>query len=365
LDQNSFPGSEQTVNRVETGFTHKLYKSLVTNGNIGYADTSGSEANQLYFANLSFDYHKVVPYGRLTGGAGIAYAYQNNETQSTATQIVDQPHTFVDGQPIILAGNNVDPNSIIVTDTSNIIVYVNGLDYTVTTFPTNVQINRVIGGRITDGQTVLIDYRLRPQPANQVSTLGYYATLRYDIEHGPLNGLGLYGRFANQNQNIESDSPSTFIDNSFTDVTIGTDYRFWLMKVGVEQQWHDSTIAPFDATRFFARLDKSIGLRATFSLDSTYDIIDYKDDNNHVEDWITSATLRYQMTARLWGSISVLYQDQRDDLQGQTRGWEEQVELQWRYRQTYLYALLRNSNLETESQKTTFQFFELGLKRDF
>ena len=365
LDKNTYSGVDQTVNRGEAGFTHKLYKSLVTNGDIGYQDTSGTNANQLFFTDLTTDYHKTVPMGRLTGGAGIGYAYQNFEAQNQPTQVIDQPHTFVDGQPVILNGSNVDASSIIITDTANIVVYVEGVDYTVQTFPTFVQINRVIGGRIAEGQTVLIDFRLTAQPANMVETLYYYANLRYDIERGLFRGVGLYGRFVNQDQSVNSDSPTQFIDNSFTDVIVGADYKIWLVKFGAEREWHDSTIAPFNASRFFARFDTAVNSDTTFSLNSTYDIIDYTDDGNHIEDWITSARLQHRFNKRLWGFVTVLYQNQRETIGGTTRGLEEQVELQWRYRQMYLYGLLRNSNLDSDTTKNNFQFLEVGMRREF
>jgi hypothetical protein len=365
LDKNSYPGSDQTVNRGDVGFTHKLYKSLVTNGDIGLQDTAGTNANQLFFTNLSTDYHKEVPMGRLTGGAGIGYNTQNFEAQNAPTQVIDQPHTFIDGQPIILNGNNIEPNSIIITDTANLIVYVNGVDYTITTFPSFVQIDRVIGGRIQPGQTVLIDFRLTAQPASTVDTLYYYANLRYDIERGWFKGVGLYGRFANQDQSIESNSPTAFVDNSFTDLVVGADYQIWRMTVGAERQWHQSTIAPFNALRFFARLDAPINNETSFSLNSTYDIIDYTDDGNHIENWITSARLQHRFSKRLWGFITVLYQNQRETIGGTTNGLEEQLELQWRYRQTYLYGLLRNSNLDSDTTQNSFQFLEVGMRREF
>src|SRR5206468_2172449 len=140
-------------------------------------------------------------------------------------------------------------SSIVVRDATGLIVFVENLDYLVRVFPDRVEITRVVGGRIVNGQTVLISYDLLPQPENTVTNNTFHASARYDFEKGPLKGAGLYARYFLLDQSIESDFPSRFTPNSLRDTTVGADYRFWDFTVGGEYEWHHSDVAPYDAAR--------------------------------------------------------------------------------------------------------------------
>jgi len=93
--------------------------------------------------------------------------------------------------------------------------------------------------------------------------------------------------------------------------------------------------------------------------------VDYTDDNNHVELWTVSAQVQHRFTRALYGFATILWHDEQNDLNGDTKGLEEQIELQWRHRQTYIYGILRNSDLTSTFQDNHFQFFEVGVKREF
>ncbi len=367
LDQQNSSNVDQTTQRATAGFTHQLYQSLVTNFTLGVEDEqlSGGEDSFQYFANLEFDYQKKVPLGRFTAGLALGWNQEDNSARKTQTQVIDQPRTFGDVQPIVIVAPGIQANSIVVTDPSGLLIYLPGVDYTVTPIPGAVQLDRVIGGRINPGQQVLIDYTLAAQPSNVTTTSYFSLGGRYDIQRGPLRGLGIYARYTRQNQDISSDNPLAFVPNSYTDTLVGGDYTFWLMQVGAEQEWHDSTIIPFDATRFFARLNSPINSAMTLSLNSAYDIIDYKDQDNHVQLWTVSAQLQYRFTRNLFGFATVLWRDEQNQLNGDSTGWEEQLEIQWHHRQTYFYGRLRNSDLSSGFQDNHFQFFEVGVKRQF
>jgi hypothetical protein len=367
FDQQSYSNTDQTTNRAQVGFTHRLYKSLVTNGNIGVESIERSDGADSFqtFGDIDFDYRKQVPLGQLTLNAGVGFSRQTNDAIHNTVTVFDQPQTFSDAVPIILVGNNINPNSIVVTDPSGLLIYLNGVDYTVGAFPNRVEITRVVGGRIGEGQTVLVDYSLSPQPSNTTDTNFFYFGGRYDIERGPLKGLGVYARYAKQDQSVSSSDPSAFTPNSYTDILVGGDYKFWLVTVGAEQQWHDSTIVPFDATRFFARFSTPVGTDTLLSLNSAYDIIRYTDTENRVTLFTVSAQAEHRFSRRLWGIATVLWRDERDEQNGDSTGLEEQLELQWRHRQTFIYGTLRNANLQSDFQDNSFRFIEVGVRRQF
>jgi len=157
----------------------------------------------------------------------------------------------------------------------------------------------------------------------------------------------------------------TFTPNSYTDTVIGAEYRFWKMTLGAEQEWYDSTLYPFNATRFFARYTDRYSQDTSALLSASYAIVDYPDSNDRLNLLLLSGTLSHRFTHELYGFASVLYQDEQDDLRGSTRGLEEQVELNWQRRQTTVYVLFRNSDLSTDFQDTSFQILRVVIRREF
>jgi len=377
FDSYAVAGTDRTQNRATAGFTQRLYNSLVTNGNFIFqtTDTSAGADSTEYYADLNLDYTKRVPWGTLFLNTGGSFSRQESGQVTRATQVLDQPATFTDPLPIVLSGRNIRPGSLVLTDPSGILVYSPGVDYTVNNFPDRVEIDRVVGGRITSGQGVLLDYILEPSPANNTNTTAYFFGGRYSIQEDLFKGLDFYARYTRTDQDIESTSASFFVPNSATDILYGVTYRIEDISLGsfevgditlnYERQHHDSVVSPFDATRYSAALVHRFGVDALGTLGAAYNTVNFPEDNNHLTLWTTSATLQYRFSQYLDGVATVLYRDENSTLLGSTRGLEAQLELNWQYRQTKVYARLRQAMLDTESEKSDFQFFQVGLRREF
>src|SRR4030095_13266905 len=144
-------------------------------------------------------------------------------------------------------------------------------DYTVTQFSDRVEIDRIVGGAIAPAQAVLLNYQLAPLPGATTDSKSFAVGARYDFDKGPLKGLTLFTNYARANQNIESDQPSAFVPNEFTDVLYGAQYRIGFVTRGAEHKAHDSPINPFEADRFFlryaqrARADTLLALNASYT----------------------------------------------------------------------------------------------------
>ena len=364
FDYTDVGGNQRYSNRGEAGFTHYLYKSLTTDGSVGAlrSESEGGFGTTELFADLSTNYNKKAPYGIFSANAGIGLV-QSVSDGSGQIQVVGLPANFNDPLPIILTGRNIDPNTIILTDPSGLLL-VPGADYNVTTFPDRIEINRIIGGRIGTGSTVLIDYVQNPLPASTSETQTLAAGLRYDFTEGALDGLSLYARWAKQDQTITSDASDVFIPNEFTDTIYGTQYRFSDFIVGAEKQEHDSTILPYEATRYFARYVKRND-DTTWSLNATATNIEYPTEDNTVNFYTLSGTATHKFSTRLFGDVTVLYRNENNRLFGDTEGFEEQVQLRWSFRQLDAYFRARASQLTTDSSESNFEFVQIGLIRQF
>jgi hypothetical protein len=367
---SNFSGSgplDQLQNTYDMGFRHRLYESLITTGTAGLRDLDRSDGSDTfeYFTGINFDYHKIVTGGVLSAAAGYAYDHQDNSAQTAVTSVINQPHVFVDPAPIVLTGTNIIVSSIVVTSANGVIVYTLGPDYTVQVFSTNVQIFRTVGGRIANGQTVLISYNLAPLPANTTINNLVNVSLRYDIQHGPLKGLAAYGRYSVLDQNIESAQPSAFVPNSFHDTTVGAEYRIWELIVGGEQQWHHSTILPYDASRFFLRFQYRLDFDTVFLFNPTYSIYRYLQEDERSDELNLAFNVTHRFTQSLVGSASLSYLNLKDTMSGTTNGLDANVELRWNFRQTTAFLQLRQAFLDTVSQNNTYQTVYVGFRREF
>lgn len=367
LDSRDANGFSQTRQRATAGLTHHLYESLVTSAQVGIEDVSadGSPGSLEYFGNFYFDYRKKVPYGTLSAGLGAGYDRRETDSAGAMPPVVDQAFEITDQlTPIVLIDPNLRADTIVLTDPTGLRVYVRGVDYNVIDLGERVQIRPVIGGPLTAGKFVLIDWQFSSQPANTTETTNFNLNARYAIEQGWLKGLAVYGRYYQQDQSINSDEASAFVLNSFTDTLAGAEYRIYDFIFTAEQEWRRGEIYPFDITRFSARWDTLLLDNTKLLLNASYSMSNYPDTDNHVDLWVVSGQVQQRIGEYTHLSFSALWRDETDDRFGHTTGWEQQLELNWKYRQTTVYVRARNSILNSDDRDTMYQEVQVGLQRE-
>ena len=365
--QDSRESFDQTAHDFEAGFRHQLYQSLYTTGSVGYSfqDVSGTETTNEIYARLEFDYTKKVPLGTLGLNLSLGYDYRTSDSNGGTIPFFSQPFTFTEPLGIEIVRQNIDPRSIVIHDASGGRVFVPGIDYTIIAAGNRIQISRVLGGAIPANSSVLVDYDITALPSNDQSTYAFGFGGSYNFERGPLAGLIVYARYFDQEQSITADQPDQFIPESIHDTVIGARYHIGPFYLGAEQQWHDSALAPFESTRFNASFSKAILRDAYLTLSADYNLIHYGDINNDVDYLSLSASLDYQMTQHWYLLATASYRDQRDSLFGDTTGYEEQLQLVWQARQTSVNFIVRNVNVESGKQDSSFQAFQVIIRRSF
>jgi hypothetical protein len=367
LDTSISSGVTQTINSVDAGFVHHLFNSLTTTGDVGASllnATSTGDTPQV-FGHIAEDYQKLVPYGTFLSTVSAGWIWQEQPTGTQPTPVINQPYVFNDGIPITLPQPNVIPSSVVVLSPAGI-PYLEGKDYTVAQVGNLTQINRVIGGLIPPDGAVLVNYNLAPLPANTTNTGNFSIGFRYDISKGLLAGLSPYFRYGLQRQTIDSASPSSLlIPNSYDDVVVGTDYRIWLLTFNAEQEWDDSTLLPFDATRLSARFNGRFDDTTSLSLVAAGSLINYYGEHDYVRNQTISGSFEKYITRQLVTRFRAVWVDDEDTNFGDTRGLEEQLEVDWTHNQTDVHLRLRNSTLSTNAQDNTFQTVEFGFTRRF
>lgn len=368
LEQRETGGRDQNRYRLAGLARHKLFDSLVTTFNLGASQTElpdDSFTSDEYFTTLNFDYVKRVPYGQLNAGLGLNLSQIDNSDRGNVIPIVDERITFNDPLPVIIARRNILPASIFVTNVTETRVYVEGLDYILRTFSDRIELQRVVGGAIADGETVLIDYDLGPEPANSIQSFTHTLVLRYTIQEGRLRGLSTYLTYSDVSQDLDAADTTLFTLNDQTRLLLGAELRRGPLTLLAEHEDVSSEVSPYTLLRFQARYDQRLGSRSWVALEATHEGVEYELTDQTVDLNRVTAELGRSLAPGLHGRFRLRYRDESDSLGGDTRGFEQLVELKYTRGQTDVYATVRYSQLEGDVTDTQSQYFTFGLRRAF
>lgn len=360
--------SQQTTHRLSAGFVHRLFQSLTTSGQVGagridYGGDADATTDE-YFANLQSDYTKAVPLGRLSLAASANYNLQRNDARAEPFRVINEAHTAPLALPIVVRQRNADggPDSVLVTNLAGV-PYRRGLDYTVDAFPDRLEIRRTFGGLIAPDSTVLVSYDVVPEPASDITTMSFGFGGRYDIAEGPFKGLSLYARYIHQDQEIDSANEDLFTPDDVDDYTLGVEYRVWKLILTAEHQVHDSTIAPYDQTRLDAQFIHRPSSDFLLTLSASQTMISYEEGTD-TDLLVLSGSVHRRFSRQLIGRATATWL-REDSTDGWTEGFEQELELNWKHRQTEIFGLLRHSELEDEADSNEFFLFQLGVRRYF
>lgn len=346
---------------------HELFDSLVTTFNAGGNHTALPDDDYTsteLLTGLNLEYTKRVPFGRLDLSLTLNFNHQDDSARGQTISFFDTPQVFPAAGPLLLSGRNIVPGSIEITNTAGTRRFAQGLDYTQLSFPDRIELRRVIGGPIGDGDRVLIDYDLGPEPAATIQTLAGGLSARYTVYEGLAAGLSPYAQFRDLSQNI---SPASADRTPFDSrvIRVGADYRFGLFTFNAEYENQDNSISPFDAARASARYEKLLGLNSFLRVDLSHETIAFGNGGSTIDFDRALAEWGYAFSNGMQIRIRGLYRHESDSVSGDSQGFEQSFEFSWRIRQTTIALSLRNSLLEGEDVNTDSQTAVFAIRRQF
>jgi hypothetical protein len=361
-------------NVVTAGFIHRLYQSLVTTGGVSASvknttflplpgETQGSSSDsQNFAANVGTSYTKKIGPGRFGANLSLGYSQDNNSAVVQPLQILGEPHSFSATDTITLTRRGIDPSParFQIFDTNHRELH----DFTVLQRGNDIEISRNVGGDLTGVNDVLVNYQVDPLPdyTSRSTTLG--TGINYAFDEGPLTGLTLYARYFQVNQEI-SPASALIRPDDIRDTVFGAEYHVWKLTLRAESQFHDSTLAPFDALRFTAIYNERLSERTLLSLSATQNFLSYPTDNSRTSYSSFDANLEYEIMRNLRTLLTIRWRYDDDSRLGKITGLEEQAQLRWTIRQTDLYFMLRNTNLDGNSANSSNLIFQMGVTRNF
>lgn len=247
--------------------SHQLYRSVRTFVNFDYSDSK-----QTYFdeaikkVQTGFDYRKQIPTGSLQ--LSYSYLYQSSDRNATPTNlvIINEEHNLVDGDIILLNNPGVLMTTVKVTDLTETIIYDADVDYTLIQRGAFVEIMRIPGGQITNGDVVLVDYESENNPSYNYNATGN----RIRISVSAINNLlDIYFGYNDFNySDIEGGDLNIF--KYFNQRLCGLRLQYEFITAGFELDDFNSNITPYQSLRYYADISNIFFNRLMVGISASY-----------------------------------------------------------------------------------------------
>ena len=164
------------THNVFSGLDHQLYQNLSTslNSSANFSDSDVVNEKQ-YGSELRFNYRKGIFWdGQLRANLGGGYRVTDRDSKAGFLDVVDESHAVPPSLRVLLDRRFIDQGSIVITDSSGVVVFDEGNDYTINSRADDfTEIRIVSGGQINVGDTILASYRYESLPSQKFDTVPY------------------------------------------------------------------------------------------------------------------------------------------------------------------------------------------------
>jgi hypothetical protein len=243
---------DTTENQERWWLRHRLFQNLTTNMEV-YASqfdfTTGEEDNVA--GGIRLDYQKRLPaLSDLNLGFGFRYGIVDRQVDENVLQIMDEKVSVSQYGTALLSNPNVLPDTVTVLNEQRGKIYVEGLDYILTSLGRFTEIEILSGSEIATGDILSVDYKIRVNPSIKYSNTGFRGSGAVSL-FSRLHRF--YASYANTSQDLiaGSDSDVRLIDlNTYT---VGYELRLIHSSYGIEYINYDSTIDKYQSAEAYWR----------------------------------------------------------------------------------------------------------------
>lgn len=312
---------------------HRLYESLITQlFAFGQTQRFASGLNiDRYGSYVDFDYRKKNAWGVLQGGYRFRAEREESSGGDQDVEVLDESATFRDPEPVTLRSPNIQTSTILITAEDRYTVYQNGKDYTVQTVGDNVEIRRVATGRISDGQTVLIDYVFNLGGSYTLDTLNHQFRIRQNFAFG----LSPYYELRLQDQSLSPPTSTGARAEDITDHLVGLEFRRGTVYLQAEYEDYDSTISPYRVLRLGGSYTRRFNTGATASITTRWtDMAQSAPNRRDTEFFTVEGRYRQPITRAFLFEGAVMYRNEMDSIDGRDEGIDVDLGLEWHIRTT-------------------------------
>jgi hypothetical protein len=279
---------------LSAGLEHQLYENLTTSLDVDtrHEDTSNGEID-VYETALDFHYNRRIPGGRVRLRNGYGYRVEDNSLRSDTALRSNEPHRLIGTTVSFLDAINVDEDSIVVTDNTETIVYIENLDYVVTVQGDSVGIARDPFGGIADGQQVLVDYTFTPQAPFKTGR----RAIRFGAALELWRKLELYYNFQRVKEDLLSGTRPVDLTNDTINI-VGFEYQWRWSTTSAEYEDRDTVRTPLSRWRVDQTLYLKQWRKISFSASAGYAETQFDDSGDEQKDRHFGANLHWLIGPR-------------------------------------------------------------------
>jgi hypothetical protein len=353
--------------RGRAGFEHKLYKSLLTKGDVFVSTTDLDAQGDLdqYGGTLAFNYRKKNPWGSLVGTYTMSLTRTEQSGGSGTGVVINESHTATELIPVELDRTNIDISSLRVKNSSGLL-FQEGEDYTITQSNGRVWLNIITVGaaippNFTEGEEFFVDYNFFIEPERQEDTFRRNFTIRENFD----NGLSVYYAHRRQDEDVSS-TLTEITPDEFTVNTVGSDYVNKGLYLQAEYSEEDSTQIPSRSKKLLGRYSWTINSKTNANVSILNHWLDFSEpDARDVVLFKTGTEVFSRLTDTFSISARADYRDEDDTRFGTTRGFQVNSELQYNFRQLSITAGIEINSLSRRNDEIDGSFVYFQLKRFF
>jgi len=256
---------------ISSRLEHRLFSSLFSHAQYEYMDIHQSSYNEfLNTYNIGFDYNKIIPTGNFSLSFSHRERNENRNGKAFDLQVNNEDHILSDTQTLLLQNPDVIVGSIVITDETGLIIYEANFDYILIERGDFIEIQRLPGGLIQDGSSILIDYMATQQ-------LNYEFDVASNNFHTGIslfsNFVNLYFRYFEQDNDNFSGTDNRILKN-ISQRVYGSRFNYKRLSLGIELDDFNSNIVPYNSKRYYLTFVGNINQSINYSLSGNYR--DYK-----------------------------------------------------------------------------------------
>jgi hypothetical protein len=356
--RHTFSNSE--TQDVELGVVRQANEHLSFDSAIEYVSSGQTGFNRdMSTLRGSVNYTQDIGFGTLGLSASLRGSRTDQESSATDIQVFDETHILNGTTPVDLANEFVVTGSVVVSNAARTQVLVEGIDYRLVVTGSVTSIQRLIGGNISDGETIVVDYSYETSGTAEFDSLG----AGFSVNIGFLNSMNAYLRYNSQDTNLRSGEFTNPInDRDSIELGVSTTNQFldgWSLNGQFRHRVQNEEISPFVSDTLDVSLTTNLSGRWKLTVASSLSVVDFE---NSIED-TNQVSYRLGLSGRLFRravfsyDLGYLSDDggslQRDQLR-------HRLKFQWAYRQVrfVLGALIAEDALgisENDNTQVTAQ----------
>ncbi len=308
------------------------------------------------------NYHKQNRWGVLRADYRFRAERNRNRGSEQAVEVIDETRTFQDPRPLTLGNRIVNVASITVRAEDRVTLYRRGPDYTVRVIGDRVEIERVATGRISDDETVLVDYQFTLGGDFELDTARHSFDIRQEFDFG----LTPYYRFERQDQSLSPSGATGALAEDITAHTIGVEYRKSALSFFAEHEDHDSSVNPFQTSRVGASYTHSFDSGAQTSLHARWtDTRHRAPQDRRVRLWTLEGRYRHPITRNFSVEGAMVYRNGEDSASRDTDGVDLSLAMEWIVRSTEIRVSFERTEFEDDFTRNDGSALFVHVKRGF